>query len=92
MAGVTTGIIAVSVEPGTEVEGFQFAAVFQSVEIVPVQVRRLQALTETAKDEAEVAPQAVLAVTEIVPPLLPGVTVMLLVVLVPVHPEGNVQV
>jgi hypothetical protein len=37
-------------------------------------------------------PQALSAVTEIVPPKLPAVAVILFVVLVPIHPDGKVQV
>ena len=41
---------------------------------------------------AVLLPQLLLAVTEIVPPLPAVVTVILLVVEVPLHPEGSVHV
>ncbi len=46
----------------------------------------------TASVLAVEGPQLLSAVTEIVPPLAPVVTVMEVVVLVPVHPLGKVQV
>ncbi len=49
-------------------------------------------LIVTDRVRAILDPQVLLAVTEIVPPLLPGVVVIELVVEVPVQPEGSVQV
>jgi hypothetical protein len=49
-------------------------------------------LPVTAKVRAGLLPQLLFAVTEIVPPAVLVFTVMLVVVEVPVHPEGNVQV
>ena len=46
----------------------------------------------TASVEAVEAPQEVLATTEIVPPVVPGVAEIELVIDVPVHPVGKVQV
>ena len=37
-------------------------------------------------------PQVLFAITLIVPPRLPEVTVILFVVLLPLHPEGKLQV
>jgi hypothetical protein len=48
--------------------------------------------TFTASVEAAEVPQALLALTVIFPPVEPAVTFMLLVVEVPVHPLGKVQV
>lgn len=50
------------------------------------------ALTVTPKVDAAELPQALLAATVMLPPVEPAITVMLLVVLVPDHPPGNVQV
>ena len=47
--------------------------------------------TITARDEAGEVPQKFVPSTVIVPPVLLAVTVIALVVLVPIQPEGNVQ-
>ncbi len=49
-------------------------------------------ITETGSVAAAEEPQALLAVTETVPPLAPAVVLMLFVVLVPDHVPGRVQV
>jgi hypothetical protein len=49
-------------------------------------------LPETENVRAVLLPHALLAVTEMVPPVFVVVTVMLLVVDVPDQPEGKVQV
>ena len=48
--------------------------------------------TVTAMVRAELLPQALFAVTDMVPPVVLGVTLILLVVELPVQPVGNVQV
>ena len=48
--------------------------------------------TVTANACAALEPQLLTAATVIFPPAAPAVAVMLLVVLVPVHPEGSVHV
>jgi hypothetical protein len=50
------------------------------------------ALTVKANVETAEVPQVLLALTVILPPVEPVVTFMLLVVEVPVHPLGRVQV
>lgn len=45
----------------------------------------------TFKLLAALEPHELIAVTETFPPLAPGVTVIDLVVELPVHPDGNVQ-
>lgn len=47
--------------------------------------------TLTVKFDAEEEPHEFTAVTDIVPPIVPTVAVILFVVDDPVHPEGNVQ-
>ena len=49
--------------------------------------------TVTLKTEAELVPQALLAVTDILPPVVPDIAVIEFVVppAVCVHPDGNVQ-
>lgn len=61
--------------------------------VLPVMVPGWEGVlvTVTGKLEAVEVPQALDAVTVIVP-FVPAVAEMLLVVLVPVHPPGNVQV
>ena len=49
------------------------------------------ATTFTANDCAAVPPQALLAVTITLPPVVPSVACMLLVVELPDHPLGKVQ-
>lgn len=51
-----------------------------------------KAPTVTASVWADEDPQALLAVTMMVPLLAPGVAVIALLVLLPVHPPGSVQV
>ena len=46
----------------------------------------------TANVFAVLLPQVLFAVTEIVPPVLPVVTVMVVLVEEPDHPDGNVHV
>ena len=41
---------------------------------------------------AALVPQLLFALTEMVPPVVVGVTVMEFVVEAPIHPDGNVQV
>ena len=48
-------------------------------------------VTVTASVRAMDVPQALVAVTEMVPDVAPGVAMMVLLVLLPVHPEGNTQ-
>jgi hypothetical protein len=49
-------------------------------------------ITFTVRLRAVLGPQPLLAVTATVPPELPAVVVIVLVLLVPVQPEGSVQV
>ena len=48
--------------------------------------------TETVNEVLELLPQELFALTDIVPPMVPAVVVILVDVDVPDHPEGNVQV
>lgn len=47
--------------------------------------------TVTVTVRGELLPHALTATTEMLPPAAPATTVILFVVDVPVHPEGNVQ-
>ena len=61
-------------------------------EMVPGCAGTEHVLTVTFNVLAVLAPHVLLAVTEIVPPVLPAVVVMEVLVDDPVHPEGSVQV
>ena len=50
------------------------------------------AVTDTLNVRALLVPHELLAVTEIVPPLAPGVVVIEVEVELPVHPDGKVHV
>ena len=49
-------------------------------------------ITDTIRVLAVLVPQVFVAVTDIVPPVVPAVAVIDVVLELPVHPDGNVQV